>query len=668
MAQRETPSIEPAADLGDAPTESQQEMDLACPSCGADLGGAALFDNFRLCPACRRHFWIPARLRLSLLLDPGSFAETNAELVSVDPLVFHDPLPLPDRLAEAQQRSGVSEAVITGVGEIGGQRAVLALLDFAYLGGSIGIVAGEKITLAMELAASRRLPLIAICSGGAARTQEGILSLVQLAKTAAAAARLHLAGVPFISVLTHPTTGGVYAGLANHADIILAEPGAQIGFGAARGPAAAVAGSGMNTAEVLLARGMIDDVVDRTRLRGHLGTLLDLFGARGVARLERHLAVPNASNLRAWDEVALARHPDRPTSLDYLRRLVPEFVELHGDRVSGDDPAVICGLGRLEGVTVAVIAQERGRGAEHERRRGGRMLPEGYRKAVRLMRLAGHLELPIVSLVDTPGAMSGTEAEMGGIGVALAQALGLMSILPVPIISIVLGEGGSAGALALGIGDRILMLEHAVFSVVGPEYAGTMVYRESDRAADAASSLKLTARDCRRLGVIDGIIPEPAPAAHAAPAEAARQVGTAIVHALAELSGTGPRRLLDDRTRRVRYLGQATPEGREATHLEIRELQELQRTISRSLGDLRGRWEQRTMNLPNLPTLPHLPSFQHLSNLPNLRRIHVHRPDLTDLANRFAASRRAARGQGAADRGETGPETTGGPVEGNRDS
>jgi acetyl-CoA carboxylase carboxyl transferase subunit beta len=641
---------EPAAEWSDE-TESiadgEHELALDCPSCGSILSGAETYEVYRVCPNCRRHFWLTGRERLDLLLDPGSFAETNAALASVDPLVFRDPLPLPDRLAEERERGGIGEAVITGVGTIGGQSAVVIVLDFAFLGGSLGIVAGEKVTLAMELAATRRLPLIAICSGGATRAQEGILSLVQLAKTASAAARLHRSGVPFVGVLTHPTTGGVYAGLANQADILLAEPGAQIGLTAARVPAGAAIGTGTNTSEFLLDHGLIDDIVDRTRLREVLAALVDLFANRGAVNPVTPLSPPAPSNLRASEEVALARHGERPTAADYVEFLMPTFVEFHGDRVSADDPAVICGLGRLNGVSVAVIAQERGRGDYRARRRGGRMDAGGYRKAVRMMRLAGHLEMPLVTFVDTPGVMSGAEAESGGIGVALAQALGLMSILPVPIVTAIVGEAGSAGALAIGVGDRVVMQEHAVYSVFGPESA---LYRESDRALDAASSLKVTARDCLRLGIVDRIVPEPNPGAHADPVAAATALGAAIGQALSEVSGAAPRRLLDDRARKVRQFGQATPEGREAARLEIKEWQDLQRTISRSLGDLRGRIEGRQLTLPALPTLSQLP---HLPNLPQLRRPNVNRADLEAFAGRLAATGRGfVRGQPQGGRGQ----------------
>ncbi len=257
---------------------------LACPTCGVELSGTDGFETFRVCPGCHRHFPIPARERLRLLVDEGRFRETNAALVSLDPLVFRDLLPVPDRLAEEAERfggpgRGVSEAVLTGIGVIAGREVVLVVLDQAFLGACIGPVAGEKILLAMETAAHRRLPLVAICTAGGARTQEGLLGLIQAPKIAAAAARLHRAGVPFVSVLAHPATGAAWLALANQADIILAEPGAKVGPGGRH--------AGVETArsaEDLLAHGMLDAVVDRTCLRETLAMLLALFADRGKYR------------------------------------------------------------------------------------------------------------------------------------------------------------------------------------------------------------------------------------------------------------------------------------------------------------------------------------------------------------------------------------------------
>jgi enoyl-CoA hydratase/carnithine racemase len=241
------------------------------------------------------------------------------------------------------------------------------------------------------------------------------------------------------------------------------------------------------------------------------------------------------------------------------------------------------------------------------------------------MRLAGHLELPLLTFIDTPGAQTGIEAEANGIGLAIAQSLAMISMLPVPVICAIIGEGGGAGALALAAGDRILIQENAVYSVAGPETAGTPLHLASAQRTSPVTSLKLTARECLRLGVVNSIVPEPAGGAHADPDFAAAQLRIAVVQALADLAGVGPRRLLEDRAWKIRYMGQTTPEGREAARLELKELQELQRTLSKSLGelreDLRDRWEKRTITLPNLT------------------RRHLHRPDFAELAGRLNALR-----------------------------
>jgi acetyl-CoA carboxylase carboxyl transferase subunit beta len=592
---------------------ADEDLDLTCPGCRADLTQSERFAVYRVCPDCGRHFPLPARERLALLLDGEAFVETNAALLSVDPLVFHDHLPYPDRLAEAQEAlspPGLAEGVITGLGTIGGVETVIIVLDLAPLGGAIGALAGEKITLALEQAAAGRLPVVAVCAGGRGplRAQEGMLALVQLAKIASAAANLRRAGLPLVAVLAHPTTGGVYVGLANQADFVLAEAGARIGYSLGTDQGVPDAGETAGTsAEALLARGLLDAVVERPRLHETLATLLDLVARRGLVRDQAPAltAAPSAAASPRWETGAQARHPDRPTSLDYLPRLLSSFVELHGDRIAGDDPAVVCGVGRLAGVSVAVVAQERGRGAEAERRRDGRMRPEGFRKADRVMRLAGRLDLPVVVLVDGPGAATGPEAETDGLGVALAQSLGRSSLLPVPIVTAIVGEAGGVAAAALGAGDRVLMLEHAVYAVPGgdrPAPAG--------RAGGAGGTPRwLTARECQRLGVVDVVVPEPAPAAHAEPDLAAGLLLANLAEALDELIGAGSRRLLAERSRRLRTLGMTTAEGRAAARreaLDLLDLQDLPRHLARSLGEWRERLELRYRATP-LRVRPLLP-------------------------------------------------------------
>ncbi len=496
-----------------------------------------------------------------MLLDDGSFVETAADLESADPLLFQDTMPYPERLAQARARTDLSEAVVTGLGRINGREAVLAVLDFDFLGGTMGTVVGERIALAMELALKRRVPFISVASSGGARMQEGLLSLMQMAKTTSAALRLRQHGVPFISVLANPTTGGVYAGYASQGSAILAEPGALIGFAGPRvieGVTGKPAPKDAQTAEALLAHGMVDAVVDRPRLRNMLATLLQhldnpfRLGQRSDD-LYRPTPRPPAS---AWDAVQLARHADRPTSWDYIERLMPQFVELHGDRL------------------VVVLAQERGRGNDRQRRNEGRMRPEGYRKAARLMRLAAELRLPLVTFIDTPGAALDFDTEAKGLAPSISNCLATMSILPVPIVAAVIGEGGSGGALALGVADAVLMQENAIYSVIAPEGAAAILYHDVERAQQVAETLRLTAADCLNLGVVDTVVPEPGGGAHQDVDYAALLLRNFIVDALVGLRGRSGSRLVEDRYRKFRRIGQQQVRFRETVARELEELQQ----------------------------------------------------------------------------------------------
>lgn len=565
---------------------------LACPACGAELSGSSSFETYGICGNCQRHFPLPARERLRLLVDEDSFRETNAALVSLEPLVFRDLLPVAERAAEAAERSslpgsGVSEAVLTGTGTIGGHTAVFIVLDHAFLGASIGPVAGEKILLAMEAAAQRRVPLVAICTAGGARSQEGLLGLLQAPKFAAAAAQMHRSGVPFVSVLAHPATGAVWSALADQADIILAEPGARVGLGSRPLDDA-------ESAESLLAGGMIDGIVSRPELRQTLTRLLGVFAGRGAFRPIYGEAVSAASATDAprpraagWEEARLTHHPSRPGARAYLTRLVSDWVEIHGDRTSADAPGLVAGFGRLAGASIAVIALTG----------DGLADASAWRKAARVLRLAGHLELPVLVLLDAPA--QGIDRTPAQTSAALSSMIALLGVLPVPVISVITGEAAGTAGAAFAAGDRVLMQEHAVAAVASPD--------RGERPAPGPQSAPraLTAFECQQLGFVDAIIPEPSPAAHADPEQAARLLGSAVSAALVELGSIGPRRLLDDRARRLRVLGQRGAVAQEAARLEVRELQDLQRTITRSLGDLRERLESLHLPQLNSPDLSH---------------------------------------------------------------
>jgi acetyl-CoA carboxylase carboxyl transferase subunit alpha len=264
---------------------------------------------------------------------------------------------------------------------------------------------------------------------------------------------------------------------------------------------------------------------------------------------------PQPSN-PSWDRVQLARHPKRPHALDYIQRLFINFDELHGDRAFADDHAIVAGPAWFDDKPVMVIGQQKGRDTKQKvLRNWGMPRPEGYRKAMRLMRMAAKFGRPIITLLDTPGAYPGKDAEERGQAEAIAQNLREMSRLRVPVIVVVIGEGGSGGALALGVGNRIYMMENAVYSVISPESCAAIIYRDSGKAPQAAAALKMTAPDLRELGLIDGIVPEPGEGAQSDPDLAAEALGGVLRGALSELSAMSPQALLDERYEKFRRMG-----------------------------------------------------------------------------------------------------------------
>jgi acyl-CoA carboxylase subunit beta len=482
-------------------------------------------DNLSTCAKCNYHERLSARERIAMLLDENTWQEEDAAVAPQDPLGFISlDRTYPDYLGGTQEKTGLLDALVSGAGEIEGRPVRLAVLDFAFVGGTMGSVVGEKIFRAAERSEADRKPLIVVSASGGARMHEGIYALMQMAKTSAALAHLGKAQVPCFSVLTNPTTGGVTASFASLGDVIIAEPGAEVGFAGRRVieqttrqhlPADA------QRSDFLLKHGMIDAVVHRRELRSFLSKLIRLYSAAGCGPGSDSangdpLPDAGADEVRdAWETVQLARNPARPFSLDYVNMLLNDFVELHGDRQYGDDGAMVGGIGSLQGRTVVVIGHQKGRTTqERMERRFGMALPEGQRKALRLMRHAEKFGFPVITLIDTPGAEPTLSAEERGQAWAIAENLAEMAELQVPIISTVIGEGGSGGALAIGLADRLLMLENATYSVASPEACASILWNDSAMAPQAAAALKLTARDLKKAGIVDAIVPEPTGGAH----------------------------------------------------------------------------------------------------------------------------------------------------------
>lgn len=570
-----------------------------CPTCEEMLFNKQLDKQLRVCPNCGHHFRLSAEARIEQLTDAGSWMEQDAGLQSVDVLGFVDQKPYPDRLVAAQTATGLRDAAVWGTASIGGMPVVLCVMDFGFMGGSMGAVVGEKVTRAAEHALETRMPLIVVSASGGARMQEGTLALMQLVKTLAAIERLAAAGIPFLSILSDPTTGGVFASFAAVGDVNIAEPNALIGFAGSRVSSGTIAQelpAGFQRSEFLFAHGFIDRVVPRAGLHDELARLLRLIPARplatepALAPLEMDLerfrplsflnsivekvgelglptedratgAEPAAGDPRdaVWSRVMLARNLQRPRTLEFLAHMSDEFVELHGDRLFGDDAAIVAGLARIDGRRVVAVGQQKGADTdENIRRNFGMPHPEGYRKAMRLMRLAERFALPVVTFVDVPGAHPGADSEERGIAESIARSIGLMSGLRTPIVTVITGEGGSGGALAIAVGDVVIALENAVYSVISPEGCASILWRTPDQAPAAALAMKMTAADQQALGVVDVVVPEPREGAHLDHAETARRLKAIIVDRLAALEAVPIDQLIESRYARYRVLGSYT--------------------------------------------------------------------------------------------------------------
>ncbi|MFP5284020.1 MAG: acetyl-CoA carboxylase carboxyl transferase subunit alpha [Actinomycetes bacterium] len=550
-----------------------------CPGCGWLLYHKRLARNLLVCPECDHHLRMTARERIDLLVDPDSFDEVEFPPLPPDPLDFVDLRGYGDRLTEAVARSGESEAVVVGSALLGGHDVVLAVTDFGFLGGSMGLEVGRRISEAADLASGGRVPLVVVCASGGARMQEGVFSLLQMARTATAVARLREAGVLSICVLTDPTYGGVSASFATLGSVVVAERGAHVGFAGPRVVQETIRAAlpdGFQTAEFLLAHGLVDRVESRADLRpmlvglvsahtrrtpGESGAVVELpRTSRRLRALGRGSGAPAAEPPDAWDTVQAARKIDRPTTLDYLGLVFDDFWELHGDRVHADDPAVVGGVATLDGRAVVVIGQQKGHALpELVAHNFGMPHPEGYRKAVRLMEHAEAFGMPVVTLVDTPGAHPGPEAEERGQSLAIADAISRSARLRVPVVAVITGEGGSGGALALSTSDRLLVLENAFLSVISPEGCAAILWRTASSAPAAARALRLGAAHLLEAGIATGVVPEPEGGASADPLGCAATLRAALAHELRELAGTPAEELLTAREERFARLGTGQP-------------------------------------------------------------------------------------------------------------
>ena len=493
---------------------------MKCDGCGQMLFKEDVVNNHYSCYKCGKYFRLTTKRRIRLVADKGTFEPWDEGIENSNPLDYPD---YPEKVESLKERFKLDEAVTTGKCRIHGEETVLCVCDTRFLMGSMGYVVGEKITRAVEKATEQKLPVIIFTCSGGARMQEGMVSLMQMAKTSAVLKKHSDAGLLYITVLTDPTTGGVTASFAMLGDIILAEPGALVGFAGPRVIEQTIGQKlpeGFQRSEFLVEHGLIDGIIERQDMKDTLGKLLQMHHKvdREDALIMTKLAIPKQTSkkeeMSAWERVQTARSSERPTALDFINEIFADFEEFHGDRHYGDDGATVGGIAYLDGCPVTVIGQQKGRTTKDNIKRNfGMPSPEGYRKALRLMKQAEKFGRPIINFIDTPGALPGMEAEEHGQGEAIARNLFEMSTLQVPVLSIVIGEGGSGGALALAVANEVWMLENATYTILSPEGFASILWKDSSKAPEAAALMKVTANELKKMGIIVKVIPESTPAA-----------------------------------------------------------------------------------------------------------------------------------------------------------
>jgi acetyl-CoA carboxylase carboxyl transferase subunit beta len=424
-----------------------------------------------------------------------SFEPLDSQALTRDPLHWPG---YPEVLARARARTGEQQSVTAGRARIEGEACLAIVFSFGFMGGSMGEAEGARITTAIEVAIAERLPLVSVLRTGGARMQEGMRSLIQMQRVARHLVRLRVAGLPHVCVALHPTTGGVWASLGAGADVILAEAGAAIAFAGARVHAWSDDPEPFS-AEAKWRDGFVDAVLPAERLAEHLALAVALLAParRSAPALPPLPASANggAPAERGWAQVLRARDRARPRGDAYLDGYLDRRLEIRGDRAGGCDPSVRCGFGSHNGVTIAFAVQT-----------GGSTQASGYRTAARLVELADRLELPVITLIDSPGAVTGAEAETGGVATAVSELLCAVAAARVPILSVTVGEGGSGGSLSLASPDNLWITNDGYFSVINPESAASILKQNPGQISAVAAQLRLGPAELLELGVVRGVL------------------------------------------------------------------------------------------------------------------------------------------------------------------
>lgn len=548
--------------------EEPKPETVTCPKCGKELDKERVVKDKYICYECGSYFRVKTKNRIKMVTDSKTFEPWFEDMPYSNPLNTEG---YEDKVKAAQVKTNLREAVTIGKALINGEPAVVGVCDARFLMSSMGYVVGEKIVKSVERATEEELPVFIFCCSGGARMQEGIVSLMQMAKTSAAIKKHSDAGLLYVPILTDPTTGGVTASFAMLGDIILGEPGALVGFAGPRVIKQTIGQdlpAGFQRSEFLVEHGIIDGIVTRDKLKDTMYRLIVTHKKRkGYANFnkneEEKFDISEVLKERLtsdkpktpWEKLKGARQMSRPSGLDYAKYICDDFTEIHGDRTMNDDRAIVGGIGHIDGQPVTVISQVKGASsAECMERNFGMPLPDGYRKALRLMKQAEKFNRPIITFVNTPGAFCGLEAEERGMGEAIARNLYEMSSLKVPVLAILIGEGGSGGALALAVGNQVWMLENATYSILSPEGYASILWKDSSRAEEAAEVMKITAQDLKELGIIEQIIPEYGGADELSVPYIGAYLKKNIKEFLEKYSSMTPEEIAEDRYKRFRAM------------------------------------------------------------------------------------------------------------------
>lgn len=541
---------------------------IKCPKCGKMVERDRVVKKKYICYECGGYFRVKTNNRIRMVADPKTFEPWFEDMEVSNPLDYEG---YEDKLAAAREKTGLKEAVTVGRCKVFGEDIVLGICDSRFMMASMGHVVGEKITCAIERATALNLPVFIFCCSGGARMQEGIVSLMQMEKTSAAIRKHGDAGLLYCSILTDPTTGGVTASFAMLGDVIMAEPGALVGFAGPRVIKQTIGQElpeGFQTSEFLVEHGIIDGIVKRENLKKTIYFLVKTHQCNGKKTYadyrpneEFHFKLSEtlkeqswfSTPRSAWEKVKAVRQVERPSASEYISHIFDFFVESHGDRAFRDDKAMIGGLAFLDGQPVTIIADEKGKDfKECQERNFGMPMPEGYRKALRLMKQAEKFNRPVISFVNTSGAFCGIEAEERGQGEAIARNLMEMSSLKVPVLCLMIGEGGSGGALATAVGNEVWMMENATYSILSPEGFASILWKDANRAKEASEVMNITAQDLKRLGVIEEIIPEFGGADHKTTEAIAGYMKEHIKDFLRKYDGMSGEQIAEERYQRFR--------------------------------------------------------------------------------------------------------------------